>query len=212
MSDLKGYYEKYWDRDTDVSNSDVTTPERERRLLEILSQYLKTGESVLDLGCGGGVFTKAMYVAGYSVTGMDISEKAVNLARKQFPECKFQTLNSNGTIPSPDEAFAAVWCTEVIEHVLDVVLFLSEINRVLEPDGILVLTTPYHGRIKNVLISLLKFDRHFDPEGSHIRFFDRKGLSRCLVKSGFIPLSFQGIGRICKINRTWFVVAKKIIK
>jgi 2-polyprenyl-3-methyl-5-hydroxy-6-metoxy-1,4-benzoquinol methylase len=212
MDNLKGYYENYWDCDTDVSNSDVTTPERERRLLKKLSQYLKPGESVLDLGCGGGKFTKVIKEAGYYTIGMDISEKALELAKKQFPEFRFSNLNPDVTIPAPDAEYSAVWCSEVIEHVLDVNIFLSEINRVLKPGGILILTTPYHGRLKNVLISLLKFDRHFDPESSHIRFFDRRSLSRCLVKSGFIPLSFGGIGRIWKIYRTWFVVSKKIIK
>lgn len=211
MTDYKNYYEHYWRVGIDVSDSDVTTSERKRRLLKTLLCHVQHGESVLDIGCGGGLFTKAMYDAGYAVTGMDISEKAINLARKQFSECKFKII-TNGIIPSPDETFAAVWCTEVIEHVLDVHMFLSEINRVLKPGGILILTTPYHGWLKNLLIALFRFDRHFDPEGSHIRFFGRVGLSRCLIKSGFIPLSFQGIGRICKIYRTWFVVSKKIIK
>jgi len=42
---LKKYYEKYWDRDSDVSNSDVTTPERKRRLLETLTQHLNSGDN-----------------------------------------------------------------------------------------------------------------------------------------------------------------------
>ena len=75
--------------------------------------------------------------------------------------------------------------------------------------GLLILTTPYHGFLKNLLIVLLKFDRHFDPEGSHIRFFDKKGLERCLNNSGFAQISWSGIGRFWKMYRTWFVVAQK---
>jgi 2-polyprenyl-6-hydroxyphenyl methylase/3-demethylubiquinone-9 3-methyltransferase len=209
MDNLKGYYENYWHCDTDVSNSDVTTPERERRLLKKLSQYLKPGESVLDLGCGGGKFTKVIKEADYEAGGADISERALDLAKTQFPRGHFFLLNSDGTIPSPDETYAAVWCSEVIEHILNVNGFLLEIKRVLKPGGFLILTTPYHGVLKNLLIALFKFDEHFDPEGSHIRFFDRKGLERCLKKTGFIPISFEGIGRIWKIYRTWFIISRK---
>ncbi len=67
MGDVKEYYENYWDRDTDVSDNDVTTPERRRRLLETLAQYLKRGDKVLDLGCGGGQFTELMHEAGYYI-------------------------------------------------------------------------------------------------------------------------------------------------
>ncbi len=53
---MKEYYEKYWTRDSDVSDHDVTTPERKRRLLQTLNKCCKPGETVLDLGCGGGLF------------------------------------------------------------------------------------------------------------------------------------------------------------
>ena len=208
---VQKYYEEYWNRDTDVSDNDVTTPERRRRLLETLAQYLRPGDKVLDLGCGGGKFTAWMQEAGYAATGMDISHKAIEMARKNHPQISqiFRTLNENGGIPVQNNSFAAVWCTEVIEHVLDVKAFLDEINRVLRPGGLLILTTPYHGILKNLFIVFLKFDRHFDPEGSHVRFFDKKGLERCLKNSGFSPIYWGGIGRFWKMYRTWFVVARK---
>jgi len=185
MLNLKKYYEKYWDRDTDVSDSDVTTPERKRRLLETLQQHLNLGDKVLDLGCGGGQFTWMLQESGYDAYGMDISTNAIEMARDNHPNISYKILNTDGSIPADNFAYNTVWTTEVIEHVLDVHGFLSEINRVLKPNGLLILTTPYHGRLKNFMITLLKFDRHFDPEGSHIRYFDRKGLNRCLRKTGF---------------------------
>jgi hypothetical protein len=71
MDNLKCSYENYWNRNTDVSDCDVTTPERKRRLLETLSHYLIPGDKVLDLGCAG-QFTNALEKAGFDVLGMDI--------------------------------------------------------------------------------------------------------------------------------------------
>jgi len=164
----------------------------------------------LDLGCGGGQFTTLLQESGYDSMGMDIATNAIKMARRNHPDIPYEILNADGSIPAKDVTYNVVWTTEVIKHVLEVHDFLSEINRVLKPNGLLILTTPYHGRLKNFMITLLKFDRHFDPEGSHIRFFDRKGLDRCLRKAAFAPHLFDGIGRFWKMYRTWFVIAKKL--
>ena len=70
------YYQNYWNRDTDVSDGDVTTSKRKHRLLVTLSRHVNAGEHVLDLGCGGGKFTSWMLQAGYAAQGMDISSNA----------------------------------------------------------------------------------------------------------------------------------------
>ncbi len=207
---INTYYENYWNRDTDTSDGDVTTAERKRRLLVTLSRYVNAGEQVLDLGCGGGKFTSWMSQAGYTAQGMDISRNALEMAKRNNPDVSYKLLEPDGSIPAPDGTFAAVWCTEVIEHILDIHVFLSEVRRVLKPGGILILTTPYHGFLKNLLIVLLKFDRHFDPEESHIRYFGKKGLSRCLNNAGLSPFDWSGLGRFYLLWRTWFVVARKV--
>ena len=209
MTETKMYYEQYWARDSDVSERDVTTPERKKRLLQTLEKYCKRGDQILDLGCGWGKFTAWIKQADYEADGLDICSKAVEIAQRSHPSGSYETLHQDGSIPAPDGHYSAVWCTEVIEHILDIKFFFNEINRVLKPNGLLILTTPYHGIMKNLLIVLHKLDRHFNPEGSHIRYFDKRGLERCLNNSGFAPISWSGIGRFWKMYRTWFVVARK---
>lgn len=206
---IKKYYEEYWDRDTDVSEGDVTTPERMRRLVATLQRHCRPGDPVLDLGCGAGPFTTAIQRAGFDAVGFDLAERAVAMARQNHPQCRFELLNPDGTIPAADASFAAVWNSEVIEHVLDVRAFLQEINRVLRPGGVLILTTPYHGLAKNLLVVCANFERHFDVEDVHIRFFSKRALERTLGRTGFEPLSYGGVGRVWPIYRSWFVVAGK---
>jgi len=150
-----------------------------------------------------------MLQAGYTAQGMDISSNALEMAKRNNPDVTFELLASDGSIPAPDGTFAAVWCTEVIEHILDVHVFLSEIRRVLKTGGILILTTPYHGFLKNLLIVLFKFDLHFNPEYTISGTLTRK-VYRCLNKAGLMPFSWSGLGRFYLLWRTWFVVARKV--
>lgn len=64
------YYQKYWEPTEDVSDSDVTTPERKHRLLSVLlDKNLNSGKQVMNLGCGAGKFTLLMQEAGFQATG-----------------------------------------------------------------------------------------------------------------------------------------------
>ena len=55
----------------------------------------------------------------------------------------------------------------------------------LKPGGRLLVTVPYHGRVKAALIALTRFERHFDPLGQHLRFFTRRSLAATLDQAGF---------------------------
>jgi 2-polyprenyl-6-hydroxyphenyl methylase/3-demethylubiquinone-9 3-methyltransferase len=206
----RAFYESYWSRRDAPPDHDPTTPARKRGLLESLHRFgVPQSGRILDLGCGAGEFSQFIANAGYRPVGIDIAEAAIDRARREHPQLEFRVMNADLTIPANPAEFDAVWSTEVIEHVFDVHLHFCEINRVLRDGGVCILTTPFHGRLKNILISLLKFDRHFDPDGGHIRFFDRRGLDRCLTRAGLQPVLWGGIGRIWPLYRTWFVVARK---
>lgn len=164
---------------------------------------------ILDFGCGRGDFACFLSKAGYKVHGVDISNAALDKARQAYPHLLFERIGEMGQIPVMDAVYDVVWESEVLEHIFDVHAHLSEINRVLKSGGLFILTTPFHGRMKNIAIALTNFDRHFDPEKSHIRFFDRSGLKRCLVRAGFTPVRWSGIGRVWPVYKAWFVVAIK---
>ncbi len=202
------YYERYWDNSSLAPpNRDPTTPQR----LALLREYSGEGEGkmALDIGCGLGVFTDALTQRGFRIIGVDISENAVAAARAKWPSCYFDTYTEDGKIPLDNESVDLVWCSEVIEHQFDIYDFLSEVNRVMKCHARLILTTPYHGLIKNLFIVLGKFDKHFDPYTSHIRFFNRKSLAKCLVDAGFTVTKWAAYGRIWPMYRSFFVCAKK---
>lgn len=204
----KDFYEKYWSGESAAPDNDPTTAARKSKLRGALAS-LQPGAFVLDLGCGRGEFSSFIKELGFKPTGADLSSKVVDFCRSKHPDISFAAMDSPDRLPFGNGSFSAVWSSEVIEHVFDIHAWLSEVNRVLKPNGLVILTTPYHGRLKNMLIALSKFDKHFDPEVSHIRFFDKSGLDRCLRRAGFEPVKWDGIGRCWPIHRTWFTVARK---
>jgi hypothetical protein len=78
--------------------------------------------------------------------------------------------------------------------VADTVAFLTEIRRVLRPEGRLLLTVPDHGRFKRVALALAEYDAHYDPLGEHLRFYTRRSLTRVLEATGFTGIELSRLG------------------
>jgi SAM-dependent methyltransferase len=209
MSDTRSYYERYWqDPSTAVPNYDPTTPARKAMLAKALADVPK-GSRVLDMGCGTGEFTGHLADIGFKPVGIDLSQGAVGAAAARFPALEFHVGPPEDFLDRFAGQFQAVWSTEVIEHVFDLYGFFAAMNRFLTPGGKLILTTPYHGLIKNLLIDFRAYDTHYNPFGGHIRFFNRKSLGRCLTHCGFTPIQWAGLGRTWPLYRSFFVVATK---
>jgi SAM-dependent methyltransferase len=204
--DTADFYERYWRKE---AGRGFAVPERKAKLREAL-QSVPSGSPVLDAGCGNGEFSFYLTQLGYEVTGTDISAVAVEKARQSVPHGRFEVASLDAGLPFAAEQFAAAWCTEVLEHLFDVHMALAELNRTLRPNGLLVLTTPYHGLIKNLAIAVAGFERHYDPYISHIRFFTQQSLEACLQRAGFHVEAWSAFGRRWPLWMSFFVIARKV--
>ena len=95
--------------------------------------------------------------------------------------------------------FDFVISSEVIEHMYDPSDLFKAASYLLKPSGKLIITTPYHGYLKNLCLSILnKWDRHFHVNRlhGHIKFFSNSSLRRLACNNDFKALSFGGIGRL----------------
>ena len=90
-------------------------------------------------------------------------------------------------LPLEDASVDVVWAGEVIEHVVDVAPWLSEIRRVLRPRGALLLTTPNHGPLTllGLALSRRRFAEHFEPRSDHCASSRRRTLRPLLDDLGF---------------------------
>lgn len=104
-----------------------------------------SGREVLDFGCGDGAFSFELSRQGARVSGIDLSEEAVDFANRRHSELKTGGqffVESCYETHFPDCSFDGVLSTDVIEHVQDQQRFLAEIARVLRPGGLAVISTP----------------------------------------------------------------------
>ncbi len=156
------------------------------------------GERVLDVGCGEGAFAAALLGAGAQVVAVDVALEALRRARAAVPGLDARLIGSAGDWPLEDAGFDVVWAGEVVEHVADTQAWLSEVRRVLRPQGRLLLTTPGHPlRLRLALgLSARAFAAHFDPLGDHLRFYTRTGLRRVLLEFGFEDVRVRAARRL----------------
>lgn len=188
------YYEEYWRRERPSPLTDPLVAPR----LELLRAELRAAGArrVLDAGCGAGDTVAGLAADGYDVSGFDISAAAVERARERHPGIELG-VHPVEELPWPVEpgSVDAVCSFEVIEHLLQPALLLRGARAALRPGGHLALSTPYHGRLKNLALALVAFDAHFDVRGDHVRFFSDAALRSLLAEEGFEALRVRHLGR-----------------
>jgi SAM-dependent methyltransferase len=146
----------------------------------------------LDLGAGDGRLTTE--IAAERIVLADVSRVALERAARRLPGARVEPVEPDAPLPLGDSAFDLVVCVDVLEHVRDVQLFLSEARRVLRPGGRLAVATPAHGRLTGLAVLARGFERRFDPLSPHLRFFSRGSLARLLDSMGFEPVTIRRRG------------------
>jgi 2-polyprenyl-3-methyl-5-hydroxy-6-metoxy-1,4-benzoquinol methylase len=137
---------------------------------------------ILDVGCGNGDFLAAAQEAGYTATGLDISEASAKI-------CQGRGLTAQAgdflTVELPtDFDFVTMW--DVVEHLPEPQLFYRRAFELLKPGGYLVIKTPYMAvqtmwivkKIPRLAGALLQVPHH-------IQWYDRSTLQRSLESTGF---------------------------
>lgn len=182
-------------------------------VLRVLSEL--GARRVLDLGAGNGSLCGRIAAAGLHAVGVEYDQRGVDIARHAFPSIPFYrhaVEDDPALLLQQQSAFDTVVSTEVIEHLYSPHRLAQYAHAVLREHGHLVITTPYHGYLKNLALSVMgRWDHHHTAlwHGGHIKFFSRRSLEALLRENGFEVTGFTGIGRFRGLWKSMLVVARK---
>src|SRR5262245_31988679 len=152
------------------------------RVLAILKTLGAT--RILDLGSGNGALCAQLKSAGYEAVGGEYDKKGGEIARSSHPEIHFYNYRVQGypdDLLAKDREVDVVVSTEVIEHLFSPHLLPVYARSVLRDGGHLIVTTPYHGYLKNLALSVFNhWDVHHTAlwHGGHIKFWSRATLAQ----------------------------------
>lgn len=176
---------KFWNGVADlpglehVSFSNLTSD----RLIELMRDYLRPDMTVLDYGGGSGHLMQALIANGQKVAIYEPSDARANVVEERFSSWP----SFIGAVGPRDEgSFDCIVCMEVIEHILDADYadFLQNLNKRLNDDGLLILTTPYNEKLDYSTVYCPECDSSFH-RWQHVRTFDASLLRATLRIAGF---------------------------
>lgn len=142
--------------------------------------YLAPGSLILDFGCGSGRDANAFTEKGYSVIGIDLSEKMLEIARKTAPKAEFRLMDIVN-LEFPDSHFDGVWAIASLLHVpkQDVPNAVGGVYRVLKNNGI------WHLSVKEGSGEVMKPDARYGGVEKFWNFFAKDELESHLQTAGF---------------------------
>ena len=168
------------------------------RLAQVLSQIERHEwkGSLLDIGCGMGMFVEVAARSGWDAWGIDLNEHAVKWAQENVsPKVRYGTV---ADLDFAEGSFDCVTMFDVIEHLDDPRQQLEEVWRILRPGGLLVLITPDAGALVSRALGAGWLEMKRAPE--HLHFFTAEGLAQMLALSGLTAFEWHSIGKISTVR------------
>ena len=155
---------------------------------------------VVDVGCGGGILAESMAVKGANVTGIDLSEKALKVARLHQLETgvkvDYRHIAAESLAEEQPEAFDVVTCMEMLEHVPDPVSTLAACHRMVKPGGWVFLST-LNRNPKSYLFAIIgaEYVLNMLPKGTHdwSKFLKPHELASFARQVGLEPVELMGM-------------------
>ena len=189
--------ENWWDPTGDFKPLHVINPLR--------ANYIDSKSSlkslkVLDVGCGGGLLAEALNAKGAHVTGIDVTEANIQVARlhaaKMELDIAYKLITAEEMVKTESESFDVVACLEVIEHVPDPGQLIKACSDLLRPDGQMFLST-LNRNPRSFVTAILGAEYIFNilPKGTHewSKFIKPSELERHMRNAGIKLIESKGM-------------------
>ena len=151
------------------------------------------GKTALEVGSGGGILTEEICKMGFNTTGIEPTDESLETARNHAKLGGLAITYEKGTgeqLPYPNQSFDVVLCCDVLEHVRDLPKVISEISRVLKPEGVFIYDTLNRTFISNLVAIKIWQEWKmwaFMPPNLHVwkMFIKPEEIQRLLSKNSF---------------------------
>jgi len=167
---------------------------------------------IFELGCGNGATANALRGLGYDVTAVDPSIEGISIANENYSDITFAVGSAYDDLAEKFGQFRVVVSLEVIEHVFYPRKYAATVAGLLAPRGVAIVSTPYHGYMKNLLLALFnRWETHMDPlwDYGHIKLWSRTSLGRLFSEVGLCESEFHRVGRIPQLAKSMILSFKR---
>ena len=187
----------WWNPEGDLKTLHIINPLRLKYVDDAVSVKNK---DILDIGCGGGVFSEALAAAGANVTGLDANESAINVARKHADlighPIEYSYSTAEEFADNSGQKFDVITCMELLEHVPEPDTLLSACATLLRPGGDLFVAT-INRNPKSYTAAILGAEYLLGllPKGTHdyAKFIKPSELGRWLRAINFSIVNISGM-------------------
>jgi 2-polyprenyl-6-hydroxyphenyl methylase / 3-demethylubiquinone-9 3-methyltransferase len=189
---------RWWDPTSEFKPLHDINPLR-LAYVEQLSKGLR-GQRVCDIGCGGGLMSEAMSLAGASALGIDLSDKALGVAKLHALESgatvQYRSVSAETLASEAPGGFDGITCLEMLEHVPDPASVVKAVGTLLKPNGWAVFST-INRNPKSYVMAVLgaEYVLRLLPRGTHeyAKFIKPSELSTMVRAAGLEVLEIKGM-------------------
>ena len=181
-------------------------------LLRLVDRYAEPGSRVFELGCGNGSTANMLTERGFRLTGVDPSTSGMRAARAAYPQLDLHEGSSDDALAGRFGQFPLLISFEVVEHVYAPRRYMECVDELLLPGGVAILSTPYHGYLKNLALAVTgKMDAHFTAlwDHGHIKFWSIRTLSELVSERQFSVLAIERVGRVPALAKSMVFAIRK---
>lgn len=189
---------RWWDPESEFKPLHAINPLRLAWIQELAGSL--NGKQVLDVGCGGGILSESMAAAGANVTGIDLAEKSLKIARLHGLESgvrvDYQAIPVEELAEQRAGHYDIVTCMEMLEHVPNPASVVQACAALVKPDGWVFFST-LNRNAKSFLYAIVgaEYLLRLLPRGthSHEHFIKPSELGASVRQAGLDPVSMRGM-------------------
>lgn len=193
---------QWWDLSGDFKPLHQVNPLRVQFICQHMSEQQSElfSKNVIDVGCGGGILSESLAKLGANVTGIDMGNEPLNVAKLHALESglsiNYEKITAEEKALQCHEQFDMVTCMEMLEHVPDPASIVNACANLVKPGGLVFFST-LNKTIKSYLLAILAAEKIFKlvPDGTHEheKFIKPSQLIRWAAESGLNCIDASGI-------------------